>query len=232
MIRFISINLKHLIIIPYVARSPSVWVIDIILSMIPNGELGYFTCITVIINIEINVNNNYIIKKTCRLASPAFGRKQRRSCTYTLFLKFLPTSNLLARNLYSLWLLYLYYFYIVWTGNYIAFNLLILMLITKLIILLILYLIIVLSPILSFFLLKFVVYFWINKIHQLMVDVLLCRGPHPPNNRFKKGMCCLLLFNRQPIRFYNNSIINGTGDMSSMTIKMKMAQDELILSGV
>ena len=65
-----------------------------------------------------------------------------------------------------------------------------------------------------------------------MVDVLLCGDPNPPNHRFKKRMCCLLLFNRQPIRFYNNSIINGTGDMSSMTIKMKMAQDELILSGV
>ena len=154
MIKFIPINLKHLIIIPYIARSPSVWVIDIILSMIPKEELGYFTCIVIIINIIINVNNNYIIKKTRRLASPAFGRRQRRSCTYTLSLKFLPTSNLLARNVYSLWLLYLYYFYIVWTGNYIAFNLLILMLITILIILLILYLIIVLSPTLSFFSIK------------------------------------------------------------------------------
>ena len=40
------------------------------------------------------------IKKTHRLASPALGWSQRRSCIYTLFLKFLATSNdLSARNL-------------------------------------------------------------------------------------------------------------------------------------
>jgi hypothetical protein len=40
------------------------------------------------------------LKKTCRLASPAFGRRQRRNYTYTVFLKFLATSNWLpARNL-------------------------------------------------------------------------------------------------------------------------------------
>ena len=41
------------------------------------------------------------IKKTRRLASHVLGRRQRRRCTYTLFLKFLTTSNgLPARNLY------------------------------------------------------------------------------------------------------------------------------------
>ncbi|GAA3314816.1 hypothetical protein GCM10020331_008330 [Ectobacillus funiculus] len=47
--------------------------IDIILSMIPKEELGYFTCIMIIINIIINVNNSYIIKKTRRLASLPLG---------------------------------------------------------------------------------------------------------------------------------------------------------------
>ena len=65
-----------------------------------------------------------------------------------------------------------------------------------------------------------------------MMDVLLCGDPHPPNHIFKKGMGCLLLFNRQPICFYNNSVINGTGDMPSKTIKMKIARDELVLSGI
>ena len=41
------------------------------------------------------------IKKTRRLAIRALGRRQRHSCTYTVFLKFLTTSNgLPARNLY------------------------------------------------------------------------------------------------------------------------------------
>ena len=86
----------------YVIDLEGFCVTNVILSMIPKEELDYFTYIMIIINIIINVNNNYIIKKTRRLARPAFGRRQRRSCTYTLFLKFLPTSNLLARNLYSL----------------------------------------------------------------------------------------------------------------------------------
>ncbi len=43
------------------------------------------------------------LKKTRRLASPAFGRRKRRSPTYSLFLKFLATSSWLpARNLYFL----------------------------------------------------------------------------------------------------------------------------------
>ena len=44
-----------------------------------------------------------LIKKTRRLASPVLGRRQKRSCTYTLFLKFLTMSNWHpARNLYFL----------------------------------------------------------------------------------------------------------------------------------
>ncbi len=45
-------------------------------------------------------HNKSMIKKTRRLASPALGRRQGRSCTYTVFLKFPTTSNwLLVGNL-------------------------------------------------------------------------------------------------------------------------------------
>ena len=44
-----------------------------------------------------------MLRKTRRLASPALGRRQRRSPTYTVFLKFPTTSNsLLAGGLYFL----------------------------------------------------------------------------------------------------------------------------------
>ena len=49
------------------------------------------------------MNNKEDLKKTRRLASPALGRRQRRSCTYTVFLKFPTASNeLLAGDLYFL----------------------------------------------------------------------------------------------------------------------------------
>ena len=46
------------------------------------------------------LSSKLFIKKTRRLASPALGRRQRRSCTYTLFLKFLATSNCFQLEIY------------------------------------------------------------------------------------------------------------------------------------